>query len=211
MDYSRLTKFAAPAFFLAVGAGLSLLFTTKRVLEEIQTCVLQGKRLTLLKGEASLSTAGTLIIPNTPGLTCDTHIARLVLRAAGPALDQECHNWVVKFGQLIPGECATTAAGHLKVSSVIHIVPPASLELRALRETLSNALTTAGVGIAATRVAITEVGWKREMQAEDYARILVEECKKTLAKTGVAEIEIVTRESQLIPAIQALLVDSSRD
>jgi len=209
MDYSRLSKIAAPAFFLAAAAGLSLLFRSKPALELLQSSNRHGKRLSLLKGDPSLCTSTALIIPNTPGLTCDTHIARLVLKAAGSALDRECHNWVVKFGKLIPGECATTGPGRLAVEYVIHIVPPSGVDWGVLAGALHNALSTAGTGVGAKRVAVTEVGWRREMQAENYARVLVEECWKALLETQVEEVQIICREPALLPVLQALILPSA--
>lgn len=209
MDYSRLTKVAAPAFFLAAAAGLSLLFRSKPSLELLQSSSHHGKRLSLLKGDPSLCTSTALIIPNTSALTCDTHIARLVLKAAGSALDRECHNWVLKFGKLIPGECATTGPGRLAVEYVIHIVPPSSLDWGVLAGALHNALITAGTGVGAKTVAVTEVGWKRDMRPEDYGKVLVEECLKVLAGTEVEEILIICREPALLPVLQALVLPST--
>lgn len=209
MDYSRLTKIAAPAFFLAAAAGLSLLFRSKPSLEPIHSSTFHGKRLSLLKGDPSLCTSAALIIPNTPGLTCDTHIARLVLRAAGSALDRECHNWVIKFGQLIPGECATTGPGRLSVQYVIHIVPPSGEDLGMLAGAIHNALSAAVTGVGAKRVAITEVGWRRDMRKEEYGRVLVEECMKVLFESEVEEILIISRETALLAVLQALIPPSS--
>jgi hypothetical protein len=92
---------------------------------------------------------------------------------------------------------------------VIHIVPPSGEDLGMLAGAIHNALSAAVTGVGAKRVAITEVGWRREMRREEYGRVLVEECMKVLFESEVEEILIISRETALLEVLQALIPPSS--
>ena len=80
--------------------------------------------ISIVKGDITKEETDVIVCAANQYLVLGSGLAGAVNRAGGPTIQEECNLFVAKNGSVPPGSFATTSAGDMPSTHVIHAVGP---------------------------------------------------------------------------------------